>query len=410
VRERFWPNPAGDSKRRPTVLFLVTDDWFFLLHRRALAKAALEAGFRVVVATAPGERGAEIRAAGFEYRLLPLRRESRNPLREIWAIIAIFRLYRELRPDLVHQVAIKPILYGTLAARLAGIPAVVNAVTGLGHVFSAGGRGRRLMKKAVEQAYGRIGRRPGIIFLFENPDDREHFLARRLLAPEQAVLILGSGVDVERFRPPVAEVAAEREKPVVLLAARLLWSKGVGEYVRAARKLKARGVEAEFQLAGVPDQSNPEAVPLSCLLSWHRQEIIRWLGYCDDMPALYGRADIVCLPTRYREGIPVTLLEAAACGRPLVATAMPGCREIVIPGENGFLVAPGSVAELARALETLLADAALRRRFGASGRRLVRERFSQERVIAETFAVYRRLLEEKWPEPRLETEKSAGRE
>jgi glycosyltransferase involved in cell wall biosynthesis len=394
--------PAGERPSPPTVIFLVTDDWFFLLHRKALAEAARQAGFRVVVATAPGDRGDEIEAAGFEHRFVDLYRESRNPFREFLAIVGIYRLYRELRPDLVHQVAIKPILYGTLAARLAGVGAVVNAVTGLGHIFAGGGRRRRLLKKLVEQAYQRIGRRPGIVFLFENPDDREHFISRRLLSPEQAVLILGSGVDIKRFRPRAPAPRKSGAAPVVLLAARLLWSKGVGEYVKAARQLRAQGVAAEFQLAGRPDPGNPAAVPLACLLSWHRQRVIRWLGFCDDMPALYRQADIVCLPTRYREGIPVTLLEAAACGKPLVATAMPGCREIVIPGENGFLVSPGSVTELAAALEKLLSEERLRRDFGKAGRRLVEAHFSQEKVIAETFAVYRRLLEERWPKKRME--------
>ncbi len=392
---------SGRPGGKPLIVYLVTDDWFFLLHRRALARAALEAGFRVVVATAPGKRSGEIRADGFEFCPLQLTRSSRNPLRELLAIVDIFRLYRRLRPDIVHQVSIKPILYGSLAARLARVPAVVNAVTGLGFVFISGGRGKRFLRKTVETAYRLVGRRTGIHFLFENPDDRRHFLVRGILPVARTSLILGSGVDTDRFRPlPKKETARENgaDIPVVLLAARLLWHKGIREFVTAARILRERGVPGEFQLAGLPDESNPAAVPVAVLLSWHRQGLIRWLGYCDDMPGLYRRVDIVCLPTTYREGIPVTLLEAAACGKPLVATAMPGCVEIVRPGENGYLVPPGGAAALADSLEKLLRDPELRSRFGASGRRLVKRQFSQERVIDATFSVYRELLGERWPQ------------
>lgn len=387
--------PSSLERMQPTILFLVTDDWFFLIHRKALAVAAQEVGFKVLVATAPGPRVAEIEALGFTHFPLKMRRASRNMLREVAGFFDLVKLYKRLRPDIVHQVSIKPIIYGSLAARLAWVPAVVNAVTGLGFVFIAGGRRKKYLKKIIETAYRLAGKHSAIRFLFENPDDRQHFLARKIVKPEKAVLILGSGVAVERFRPKTQD--RDSEVLVVLLAARMLWHKGIKEFVEAARILRKKGLRAEFWLAGMPDLSNPAAVPVSRLLFWHRQGDVRWLGFQKDMPALYQQAAIVCLPTRYREGIPVTLLEAAACGKPLVATDMPGCREIVKAGENGFLVKPGAVDELAAALERLLLDARMRQDFGLSGRRLVEKQFSDKKVIDDTFAVYRDLLGDKWP-------------
>ena len=393
------PLPTNEQRvpeqKKPTILFLVTDDWFFLIHRKALAEAAQAAGFQVLVATAPGPRVAEITALGFVHYPLKMRRASRNPVREVIGLCDLVNLYRRLKPDIVHQVSIKPIIYGSLAARLAGVPAVVNAVTGLGFVFIAGGRRKKYLKSIIEMAYRLAGSHTAIRFLFENPDDRNHFLGRNIVQAERAVLILGSGVEVERFQPALQ--VRKPEVPVVLLAARMLWHKGIKEFVEAARVLQNKGLKAEFWLAGMPDTSNPAAVPVSRLLFWHRQGSVRWLGFQKDMPALYQQAAMICLPTRYREGIPVTLLEAAACGKPLVATDMPGCREIVKPGKNGFLVKPGDVVSLACALEKLLVNPELCQKFGIYGRRLVEKQFSDKKVIADTFAVYRELLGEKWP-------------
>ncbi|MCK5682291.1 glycosyltransferase family 4 protein [bacterium] len=385
-------------KKKLTILFLVTDDWFFLMHRKALALAAQDAGFQVLVATAPGPKVKEIEGLGFTHYPLKMRRASRNPFREVVGLFDLVKLYRCLQPDIVHQVSIKPIIYGSLAAQIAGVPAVVNAVTGLGFVFIAGGRLKNILRSLVEAAYRFVGKRTGVRFLFENPDDLDHFLKKQIIASEKAVLILGSGVDVKRFKPQVSRPESESgtKKPVVLLAARLLWHKGIREFVEAARILLCKGVEAQFWLAGMPDSSNPAAVPVSRLLFWHRQGNIRWLGFQKDMPALYQQADVVCLPTRYREGIPVTLLEAAASGKPLVATDMPGCREIVRSGENGFLVVPGDISDLVAALEKLLLDVQLRDEFGLNGRRLVENGFSDKKVISDTFAVYKDLLREKW--------------
>ena len=391
--ERSSVSKSAEQKK-PTILFLVTDDWFFLMHRKALAVAAQEVGFMVLVATAPGPQVAEIEALGFIHYSIKLRRASRNPVRELIGLFDLVTLYRRLKPDIVHQVSIKPIIYGSLAARLAGVPAVVNAVTGLGFVFIAGGRRKKYLKSIIEMAYRVAGNHTAIRFLFENPDDRDHFLSRKIVRPERAVLILGSGVEVERFKPALP--VCKSEVPVVLLAARMLWHKGIKEFVEAAQVLREKGLKAEFWLAGMPDMSNPAAVPVSRLLFWHRQKNVRWLGFQKDMPALYQQAAIVCLPTRYREGIPVTLIEAAACGKPLVATDMPGCREIVKSGKNGFLVKPGEVLGLVTALETLLVNSELRREFGLYGRRLVEKEFSDKKVIADTFVVYKELLGDKW--------------
>lgn len=367
------------------LLFVVNDASYFVSHRLALGLAARRDGWDVHVATASGPAQDRIRAAGLIAHSVPITRAGLRPDRELWAVVALFRLYRRLRPDLVHLVALKAIVLGGLAARLAGVPAVVAAFAGFGHIASAPGwrgRGLRLVLRAILPLA--VPRRARIIA--QNPDDRGK-IAGVLGGDREIALIRGVGVDLERFRP-----APEPEGPVtVVLASRLLKSKGVGEFVAAARKLKAAGSTAQFVLAGEPDNRNPATVAREQLAAWHRDGAVAWIGHCDDVPALLARSHIVCLPSYYGEGVPLSLLEAAAAGKPIVATDIAGCREVVRHGDNGLLVPTRDVDALAAALGSLIGDGALRRRLGQRSRETAVQDFGAQRAIADTLAIYRQL-------------------
>jgi len=331
-------------------------------------------------------------------------------------ILALRRLYRQIKPQLIHHLRLKPVLYGTLAARLAGRPAVANSITGLGYVFTATGRKAAALRRITELALRMALRHENSTILFENPDDRQVFLDSGLVSEKRTVLVAGSGVDIDFFRAD----APGDGTPLVILASRMLWDKGVGEFVEAARSLLAQGVQARFALVGDTDAGNPSAVPMEQLRKWRDEGCVEWWGWRPDIQAVIAKSHIVCLPS-YREGIPRILIEAASCGRPLIATDAPGCREIVQDGVNGLLVAVKDSRSLAEAMHKLLIDPDLRARMGRKGRELVLSRFSLEDVLDTNIAVYRDLLshaDRERPVPVVElinlltavSDKSAGRE
>jgi glycosyltransferase involved in cell wall biosynthesis len=365
---------------RTKLIYFVTEDWYFCSHRLTLAVAAQAAGYDVTVVTRVREHGDMIRAAGLKLIPFEIARTSVNPLREFGTLWRLVRMYRREQPQIVHHVAMKPVLYGTIAARFAGAR-VINALAGMGWLFTSGGGKARTLKPVVRWTLGRLLRRG--IALVQNPDDAR-LLEKLGVAPEQIRLIPGAGVDLQAFSPrPEPEGV-----PVVVLPARLLWDKGVGEFVAAARLLQGKGIAVRFVLAGQPDEANPSAVPREQIAAWVTEGIITHLGWAKDMPAVLAGCHIVCLPSYYGEGIPKSLIEAAACGRPIVTTDMPGCREIVHHGDNGLLVPPRDAAALAGALEQLLGDAAMRERMGARGRQRAEQEFGLERVIQQTLALY----------------------
>ena len=361
------------------LLFVVTEDWYFVSHRLPLAAAARAAGYDVTVATREALHGDAIRNAGI--RLIPfnLSRRGGNPLREV---VSLWRLYRRERPDLVHHVALKPVMFGALAAWLAGVPAQVNAVAGLGWLFTTSSGLVRLVRPALRRTLARLLDRPHCLTIVQNPEDLA-LLERSGVAASRLRLIRGAGVDLQVFRP-----AAPPPEPVsVVLVARMLWDKGVGEFVQAARRLTEAGVNARFVLVGDPDPANPASVPEETLRDWNGQHGVEWWGRRDDMPAVLQTAHVACLPS-YREGLPKTLLEAAACGLPIVTTDAPGCREVVEDGVNGLLVPVRDVAGLEAALRRLILDPDLRHCMGEQSRARAEAEFGLERVIEQTLAVY----------------------
>ncbi|MBT9507354.1 glycosyltransferase family 4 protein [Rhodoferax sp.] len=376
--------PKHSAKGRKKLLFLVTEDWYFCSHRLPPARAAQAAGYDIVVATRVERKGAEILDQGFKLVPIGLRRKSRNPFRELGAIAEIVQLYWRERPDIVHHVALKPVLYGSLAALIAHRPVVVNALAGMGFLFTSSQRSATLLRAVVSQVFKVLLNAGRNVLILQNRDDAALLVTNGLVASSRVRLIRGSGVDIQRFR-----ASHEREgTPLVMLPSRMLWDKGVGEFVAAVSMLRARGiVSARFVLVGDGDGDNPASISDEQLQAWTDSGVVECWGRCNDMPAAFAKAHIVCLPS-YREGLPKVLLEAAACSRALIATDVPGCREIVHHGKTGLLVPPRNAALLADAIELLLGNPDLRQRMGTAGRHLVEAEFSDTKVAQETLAVY----------------------
>lgn len=370
------------------ILFLVSEDWYFLSHRLPVARAAQKAGARVSVATRVREHGAAIEAEGFTLHPLELSRSGRNPFRDLTQIASIHRLYRRVRPDIVHHVALKPSLYGSLAAWMAGTPSVVNAFAGMGYVFISNGPFARIVRPLLARAFRFLLNRANTQTIVQNDDDRRLFTKRIGVDPEKIRVIRGSGVDLNQFKPP--KEPRTPTVPVAVCVSRMLWDKGIGELVAAARLLHSRGVSIKVRLVG-PGDDNPAAIPQAQLEEWSREGVIEVAGLSDDIPGVYANADIAVLPS-YREGLPKSLLEAAAAGLPMVATDAPGCRDICRDGETGLLVPLKSVAPLASALERLAGDPAMRTAFGAAARSAAEADFSEARVVSETLTLYDALI------------------
>jgi glycosyltransferase involved in cell wall biosynthesis len=373
--------PGG---RKPRLLLLITEDWYFWSHRLDLARAARDAGWEVMVATRVHHHGKLIEEEGF--KLLPIRlaRNSRRPWHELVTIYELIKLYRRERPDVVQHVALKPILYGGVAARVAAIPAVINAFAGLGYTFLGGNRRKRLLRRIVSSALRWALVPPQSRVVVQNEGDAAELLNSGIVQEARRVRIIrGVGVDTEKFMPPVAENA----EAVVVLAGRMLWDKGIREFIDAAQMLRTADISARCVLVGMVDRDNPAAISQAQLQAWQQDGLIEWWGHRDDMPTILASAQIVVLPS-YREGLPKVLLEAAACGRPLVATDVPGCREVVKDGVNGFLVPSHDATSLSHAIGRLLKDPPLRHRMGVCSRHLVVSEFPVGKITQEMLQLY----------------------
>lgn len=371
------------------ILFFANTDWYLYNFRLALAKYLREHELEVVMLSPVGPYGALLEAEGFRWIGLEMNRRSLNPAREFALIRRIAAVYASENPDIVHHFTIKCVVYGSLIARWHGIPNRVNAVTGLGYVFSDEGYRARLLRPVVRNLIKAALGGDGSRLILQNKDDVAAFIAADLASEQRTHLIMGSGVDTCRFQP----LATARQAPVmrVLLASRLLWDKGIREYIEAARLVRERNLAVEFLLAGSPDPGNPRSVPPAQVTKWQRAGSVTYLGHVADMPRLLSEIDLVVLPS-YREGVPRSLLEAAACALPIVTTDVPGCREVVRQGVNGLLVPACDAAALAAAIQFFYEHPDERVRMGRAGRDRALSDFDQRFVFDKTFAVYRELL------------------
>ena len=376
----------------PHLLFFVSEDWYFWSHRLPIALAAIEAGYNVTLLARFSAHGDLIRAKGIRIIPIEFSRGGRNPLAEWRTLLELFKILQKERPDILHNVAIKPVLYGSLIARIAGIKRVVNAVAGLGHIFSNQDRNPALRNIVVMAFRVLLKKRCKVIT--QNPDDSKLLIDINAVVPEQIALIRGSGVDLDKFKPSQEADGV----PIVMLAGRLLWEKGVADFVDAARIVRKQGISARFVIVGAPDNENLSSISADMLDEWDREPNVECWGKRSDMESVLPECQIFCLPSYYGEGVPKVLLEAAACGKALISTDMPGCREVVKPEKNGLLVKPRDPEELAAAINSLLENHDLRTQMGQESRKLVEAEFGVERVKSQTIALYKELLGKAWPE------------
>ena len=353
----------------------------------SLAELLRSKGMEVSFVCPSGRFIEEVQARGFRWIQWEVGRKSLNPIKELISFIKLYRLFLAEKPDIIHNHTIKSVLYGSVAARIARVRGIVNSITGLGYLFSSSDLIARIIRPFVKSLYRWALHQKNVIVIFENNTDLEFFIAQKLTAREQANMITGVGVDITKFAPtpePAAPI-------VILMASRMLWDKGVGIFVDAVSIVRKRH-EIRAVLAGEPDAGNPSNIEPGVLHKWQNEGLVEWWGWQSDMPQTYSKCHIVAFPTMYGEGVPTVLLEALACSRPVVATDIPGCREVVSHGVNGLLVPVKNAEALADALETLVVNPELRQRMGNIGREMAINQFQTVKINRETLAVYDLLI------------------
>jgi glycosyltransferase involved in cell wall biosynthesis len=363
-----------------TVIYLVANDRYFYTHRLALGLEAQKQGYNVIVAGPALGWHTRIEAKGLTFTPITFDRGGLNPFKELQTLRQIIQLYRRIRPQVVHHVALKPALLGTLAARLCKVPRIINAVSGLGEIFT--GTSHRLLRSAIKLCMGMLWRSSTVHTLVQNPDDQAEL--ESVLSPKAITLVYGAGVDLAHFTPQPLPT----QGPILFtLASRMLWTKGVKEFVEAIKALKAQGLLVEGWLVGEPDLENRRHIPRQQLQAWHDEGSIIWHGFCEDMAAMYARSHVAVLPSYYREGIPKTLIEAAACGRALIATQTPGCNIVVEDGTNGLLIPPQDTQALKVAMTRLMDNARLQT-YGHASRMRAQTLFGAKAINQQTLALY----------------------
>jgi len=375
------------------IYFIVNHCAFFVSHRLALAVEAKRKGWDVKLII--GQAGSEemempavekLNRAGIKYQRLSFTTVGMNPFRELLGLLQLILILRKEKPNIVHTVSPKGMLYGGVAARLARIKGLIVAISGMGYLYSSkGGLVKRSIVKVVDMLTSFVLRHSNKMLIVQNQDDLNYFVDKRSIENKRVCLIPGSGVELNKF--PKSNIA---ESNIVLFPARLLKDKGIYEFVEAARIIRAKGCDWKFVLAGAANYGNPTSVNKELAESWVEEGIVEWLGYVGDMIPIYAKSAIVCLPS-YREGMPKVLLEAAAAGKAVVTTDVIGCREAIIDGKTGILVPDKSVTPLVEALELLINDKDKRELYGNEGRKLAEKKFSIESVISSTFGVYEKL-------------------
>jgi len=375
-----------EDKTKGKLLYLVTEDWYFCSHRLPLARVARDAGFEVVVATRVAKHEQQILEAGLRVVPINMHRRGRSVFHEVATLWQLIKLYRSERPVLVHQVALKPVIYGSIAAWFTRVPIVINALAGLGYVYSSSTWSARLIRPLVTRVLSMLLRGRRVRSIVQNSDDFQ--ILRDLgVSFRQITMIRGSGVDTCAYCISPEPNIGPTDQVVVTIVSRMLWDKGLGELIECVRILRRWKVPVTFWLVGAPDPENPTSIHESVLQKWHDEGIVKWLGQRDDVSSIWAQSHIAVLPS-YREGLPKSLLEASACGRAIVATDVPGCREIVHDEENGLLVAVKNPHELAIAISRLVREPLLRSRMGRRGREIVLKEFSEEHVTEQFLFLY----------------------
>ncbi|RUT80126.1 glycosyltransferase family 4 protein [Ancylomarina longa] len=374
------------------IFIVVNVDWFFLSHRLPIALAAIKNGYDVTLITKDSGRRHEIEEMGINFIDMPFERSKFNPINEYLIYRKLRRLYKEERPDIVHHVTLKPMILGGFAVRKFPNISVVNAVSGLGILFSSeGSKLKRFFALQLLRRSFRIDNKLKVIF--QNSDDQAILVNNGIVESEQTVFTKGSGVNLDEFSyKPVAK----KERVQVLLASRLLYPKGFQEFYLAAKEIKnSYGINnVDFVIAGGLDELNPAAISEETIREWESDGTIKWLGFAKNMQELIAKSDIIVFPSYYGEGIPKFLIESCAIGRPIITTNHPGCKECVVEGENGYLIPPKDYKILAERLEKLILGDVLREQFGKKSRSIAEKDFSVDRVVDEHLKVYKEFLYE----------------
>lgn len=366
---------------------MITEDWFFVSHFLERASAAITQGFVVAVACRVNLHADELASAGIKVYPIEFSRRGLNPLKELATAIAVRKATVDFQPDIIHNIALKPIVAGSIGARLAGHRRILNAPVGMGYVFTSDDAQATLLRPFLKYVIGRLLRPHGTRVVVENHDDYSALISANMVRQDSVAIIRGAGVNLDRFVP-----TPEPALPVVVcLIARMLKDKGVGEFVAAAKLVKAALPDTRFVLVGAPDDGNPSSFTKQQLLEWHGSGVIEWQGHRTDIPSVLSESHVAVLPS-YREGLPKSLIEALAAGRPVVTTDVEGCREVVTHGINGLLVPARDSLRLAAAMETLVRDRALRLSMGAAGRQRAELEFASPIVIRQTIQLYREML------------------
>lgn len=369
------------------VLLVANTDWYLFRFRLALARELRAAGHEVVLVSPPGEFVTHFQKEGFRWVAWRVSRRGMNPLQELRAVNALAKIYQQEQPALVHHHTLKPILYGSIAAGKARVPHVIDSVAGRGYLFLSASLRASLARPALSAVFRWALAERADLVTFENEDDLRLFLDKGWLQEGKARLISGVGVDTGYFVP----LPEPGGIPVALLVGRMLWDKGVETFVEAAKILKPRA-GIRFALVGAPDPGNPSSIPEEALVQWAEAGWVEWWRWQQDVRRAYGACHMVVLPSR-GEGLPVSLVEAAACARPLVATDVPGCREVISNGVNGYLVPVDNAASLAAAIEKLADDECERKEMGKASRRLAEEKFDVRLINGQLLNLYRQVLE-----------------
>ena len=374
----------SESETGRRIILVSNTSWYLLNFRAALIEMLKADGWSVFTLAPDDEHGAELAALGSEFAVWHFDRRSVSPLGHMAAFLRLLSIYRRIRPHVVHHFTIKPVILGGIAARILKIPGIVQAVTGLGHAFSQESSLDRLALRGYRLALG--GR---AVTVFQNEDDMSQIIESGVTSKEKCMLIRGSGVDAERFS--AIPLPTSDARVTFLMACRMLWAKGVREYVDAARILRESNPNLRFLLVGDSDEGSPDAIPREWLEELRSEDSVEWRAHEPDIRSSLAEAHVVVL-TSYREGLPKSLLEGAAAGRPLIATNVPGCRDVTIEGRSGILVLPRDAASLATAMQVLAGDPGLRQALGNGARDLVRDRFASEIVTPQTLDLYEWIL------------------
>ena len=374
------------------LLFNITEDWFFCSHFLERALAAKKAGYSIFVLSRLSLNKDILENYGMKFISVPFRRKSINPIYEIYILIRIILIYKRVRPDIVHHVAAKPIIYGSIAARICRIKSVINAPVGMGYVFTSNTIKSKILRPLLKilfkffiNSHNGINKRNKVIF--ENKDDLNYFIKLRAIDPKNACIIQGAGVRIKQNYKP----RKIKEIPTIALVARMLKDKGINEFVEASRIINREKIFGNFLLVGDIDSGNPSSLKRQTLAKWNNEKVVKWVGWVDNVEEILKKTDILCLPS-YREGLPKALIEGAAYGLPIVTTNTVGCKDVVEDGVNGFLVPIKNVEKLSRRIFELIQNKELRNKMGLESFKIASSKFSSKIIISQTLNVYNEMF------------------